>query len=338
MTKKRLLAIDLGYSSVKVAYYDKEGILQFDKYISAIAKIPDPLEIDDDVMFRLNLDYYVLGPAALKIARSQHLKLETFEDMKEIYPVWISYLLKKYGGVDSFDHVIIGLSLAFKDRADELLKHLYDTLIIEKPEYFICLPQGLSCKLAYSECGLDIRETSRRTDSRLRSFIILDGGYLTADFCCVIGNTSSGAAVGIDKSGVINISYQVQDYLFKNYGMQVSIKEAQTIVDNQGAFSRRGREYNIKEEVDKFSKKYLAQLLNLLESKFGESLDATSGLLVLGGVAYFFKRYLNDPEFIEEVEKHFPVSFIKLPQTDGEFYNCFSYLRFAEKMIEKEES
>ena len=149
----RLLAIDLGYSSVKVAYYSETGVLQYEKFISAIAKIDKPMEMDDDVMFMLGADYYVLGSSALKIPRSFLLKLENYEDLKEAYPVWISYLLKKYGGYDKFDKVVIGLSMAFSDKADELLDHLYNTLMIQEDDYFICLPQGLSCKLTYADRG-----------------------------------------------------------------------------------------------------------------------------------------------------------------------------------------
>ncbi len=91
----RLLSIDLGYSSTKVVYYNENGILQFDKFISAVAKIDNPMEADDDVMFRLGVNYYILGTAALKVPRSLLLNLENFEDLKIAYPVWISYLLKK---------------------------------------------------------------------------------------------------------------------------------------------------------------------------------------------------------------------------------------------------
>ena len=178
----RLLAIDLGYSSVKVAYYSETGVLQYEKFISAIAKIDKPMEMDDDVMFMLGTDYYVLGTSALKVPRSCLLKLEDYESLKEAYPVWISYLLKKYGGFDKFDKVVIGLSMAFSEKADDLLDHLYNTLMIQQDEYFICLPQGLSCKLTYADRGLDIREISRKNDFRMRNYLILDGGYLTTDF------------------------------------------------------------------------------------------------------------------------------------------------------------
>ena len=46
----RYLAIDLGYSNVKVAYYNESGALQFDKYISAVARVDKPMEAADDVI------------------------------------------------------------------------------------------------------------------------------------------------------------------------------------------------------------------------------------------------------------------------------------------------
>mgnify|MGYP006967169339 CR=1 FL=1 len=43
----RLIAIDLGYSSVKCTFYSEDGALQFDKYISSVAKIDNALELDN---------------------------------------------------------------------------------------------------------------------------------------------------------------------------------------------------------------------------------------------------------------------------------------------------
>lgn len=330
---KKFLAIDLGYSNVKVSYYNETGVLQFDKYISAVAKVDNPMEIDDDVMFTLGVDTYILGTPALKVPRSSLLKLENFEDMKAAYPVWVSYLLKKYGGIDKFDKVIIGLSMAFTDRADELLQHLYDVLMIQKDDYFVCLPQGLSCKLAYSECGLDIREKSKQQASRLRSFLILDGGFLTCDICTVAaGKASSGGAVGIPDTGVICIAHDIQDYLWTEYQLRVSVKEAQVIL-NDGKFTKRGKEYDISDKIDFFTKSYLAKVLNLLEERFSESLDAVEGILVCGGLAYFFQKYINDPEMVKEIERHFPTSFLVFPEADSEFYNVYSYLKYAENHI-----
>jgi hypothetical protein len=333
----KLLAIDLGYSSVKVAYQNETGALQFDKYISAIAKLPEAMEADDDVMFRLGPDFYILGTPALKVPRSYLLPLNDFESMKVAYPVWISYLLTKYEREgEKFDKIVIGLSMAFKDKTDELLTYLCDTLAKNKEDnYFMCLPQGLSCKLAYSECGLDIRESSKHNDYKMKNYLILDGGFLTCDICNVAnGTASAGSAVGVANTGLIMVSYGVMDYLRKEYNMEVSVKEAQTIVDNAGRFVRRGREYNIGSKLDELIKSYLLDVLNLLESKFGEAIDAVDGILVCGGLSYFFEKYLADEKFAKIVEdKHFPTTFLHFPSSDSEYFNAFSYLRIAQNIL-----
>ena len=336
--RSRILAIDLGFSSVKVAYYNDEGVLVLEKFISAIAKIPEPeiLEDNDDTIFKLGLDYYVLSGAALKVARSYQLSLENFQGLCQVYPAWVSYLLKKYGGVDKFDHVAIGLSMAYADKADDLLNTLYDTLmIVDKPGYFMLFSQGSAAKKTYQTCALNIKETTTRNDYKMKNYIICDGGFETIDICNVVGNAVAGATVGLENTGVIMVAYDIQDYLYKQYAIRESIKGCQDILDNDGIFIRRGRRYDISEQVDGFIKKYLINVLTLLEDRFGEFLDAAEGILMCGGISYLFKKALNFPGFSDEVEKHFPVSFLHFPTEDAEYYNVFSYLKVAESLLEK---
>jgi hypothetical protein len=333
----RLLSIDLGYSAVKVCRYNEEGVLVFDKFISAVARLPnDGLEPEDnEQIFRLGIDYYALGTAALKQPRSFLLNLNDFESLKQAYPVWISYLLNKYGGVDAFDHVIIGLSIAFRDKADSLLAYLYETLMIDHNKaYFLCLSQGLVMKEAYFTYGLNLREPSTRTEQKLQNALFIDGGFETLDIVAVTGGKSVlSGAVGIPNSGVVCIAQQVQDFVYKQYNMRISIKEAATIVDNRGTFNKRGKNYNIMDQVDKFSKIYLKNVFDLIEDKFAEYLDAVQGVLVLGGLSYILARYIEEDDMKAEIEKHFPISFIHYADVDAEYYNCLSYMRIIEKKL-----
>ena len=331
MTKTNILAVDLGYSSVKCAYYNESDVLQLEKFISCTAKVDSPLESDDDSLFQLGTNYYVLGTPALKVPRSQQIKLNSWEGLLEIYPVWISFLLKKYGGKEKFTKVAIGLSLAFKDKADELLDKLEKTLMIPK-DYFIILPQGLIAKKIYYEYGLNINEASKKNNTKVQNVLIVDGGFLTLDICNVInGTASSSATIGIENSGVICISYKLVEYIFKQYGIAISIKEAQVIVDNDGEWKRRGRIYDLSAQVKQFTLEYLVDVLNLLENKFGEALDGLDAVLIVGGVAYFFKKYMN--ELTPEIEKHFPLSFIQIPEIESEFYNAFGFLKAAYELL-----
>lgn len=336
--RSRILAIDLGFSSVKVAYYNEEGVLVLEKFISAIAKVPEPeiLEDNDDTIFRLGLDYFVLSSAALKVARSYQLSLENFQGLCQVYPAWISYLLKKYGGIERFDHVAIGLSTAYADKADDLLNTLYDTLMINIPGYFMLFSQGSAAKKTYQTCALNIKETTTRNDYKMKNYIICDGGFETIDICNIVGNAVAGATVGLENTGVIQVAYDIQDYLYKKYEIRESIKGCQDILDNGGIFTRRGRRYDISTEVDELIKKYLINVLKLLEDRFGEYLDAAEGILMCGGISYLFKKALQFNGFKEIVEKHFPVSFLHFPTEDAEYYNVFSYLKVAEGILEKE--
>lgn len=329
--KANILAVDLGYSSVKCAHYDEYEILHLDKFISCTAKVDSPLESDDDSLFQLGENFYVLGTSALKVPRSQQIQLNSWEGLLEIYPVWISFLMKKYGGRESFTKIAIGLSLAFKDHADELLENLEKTLMIPK-EFFIILPQGLIAKKIYYEYGLNINEQSKKNDTKVQNVLIVDGGFLTLDICNVInGTASSSATIGLKDTGVINISYDIIDHIFKEYGIRISIKEAQVIVDNDGAWKRRGKIYDLSEQVRKYSIKYLVNVLNLLEEKFGEAIDGLDAILIVGGIAYFFKKYLK--EITPEIEKHFPVNFLQIPEIESEFYNAFGFLKTAYELV-----
>ena len=331
MTKTNILAVDLGYSSVKCAYYDESDVLQLEKFISCTARVDSPLESDDESLFQLGTNYYVLGTPALKVPRSQQIKLNSWEGLLEIYPVWISFLLKKYGGQAKFTKVAIGLSLAFKDKADELLDRLEKTLMIPK-DYFFVLPQGLIAKKIYYEYGLNIHEASKKNNTKIPNLLIVDGGFLTLDVSNVInGTASSSATIGIENSGVIGIAYKLVEYVFKTYGVSISIKEAQVIIDNDGSWKRRGRIYDLSQQVHQFTIEYLTYVLNLLEEKFGEAIDGLDAVLIVGGLGYIFRKYLT--EMTPEIEKHFPINFIQIPEIDSEFYNAYGFLKAAYELV-----
>lgn len=339
MSNLRILSVDVGFSAIKVAIRDANGLIKFEKFISATAKLPEkPLEADDDLVFQLGGDYYVLGSAALKVPRSYLLKLETYEDLQNIYAPWLSYLIKKYGGesgIDAFDSLVLGVSMAWSDRVDELIDYLYETLNIDKENFIKVFAQGLACKFLYNECGLNVREASKKNDVKLRNALIIDGGFETLDFCSIINGTSSaGAAIGVKDSGVIRIVYDLVDYVYKNYSMTISVKEGQVILDT-GILKRRGRTLDLSEQVKEFSKKYIVNVFQYLDKNYGEILDALDdGIIVLGGLSYFMKKYLHDPEVEKEVDKVFNTSEIIYPDQDFEFYNCISFLRLAEKLLE----
>lgn len=336
--RPKILALDLGYSAMKYTYIDENGKMVCDKIISAAARLPEPpLSGDDDEIFRLGTDWFLLGPAALRTARSYLLPLETFEDMLAVYPAWVSYMLKKFEHI-KFEKVAIGLSMAFADKADVLLNTLYEALLINpSSQFFICLPQAMSARKALNKYGVSVRDNAAEATkaAAFDSYSVADIGYLTTDLCSVINQkAASGSLIGLKDTGIICIARDVADYIYKNFEYRISIKEAQTVVDT-GILRRRGREIDLNEVVRAFTKRYLINVLNLIEEKYGEFLDAANNLVILGGGAYFFNQMLDDPEFCQEVEKHFPISFIVTPKDSSEYYNSIAYLLIAEELMKK---
>lgn len=337
-TKGHLIAIDYGYSFVKISYYNSDNILQVDKIISATAKLPEkPMDFNDDDVFQLGPDFYILGPTALSCPKSYLLPLESFDDMKNTYCAWLSYIANKYGnGFDSFEHIIIGLSLAFSEKTDELLEYLYENLNINKENFFICVPQGLSAKLCYSSYGLNPLQPAKRGQVKMQDYIICDLGFNSVDVALILGGSSSaGMKLGVAKAGVINCAYKLLDTIYSKYGFQISLKQAQVLVDgSDGILERRGVIWDLSKEVVEIKKNYIINLLNFIENKIGESIDTVSGILIVGGGANLIKDYINDPDIEKEIEKHFSKNFIKIPDLP-EYYNVISYLKIGEKLIEE---
>lgn len=335
---KKLIAIDGGYSFFKICYYNEDGIINLDKVISATALLPEkPIDFSDDDVFQLGADYYCLGPNALSCPKEYILPLETFDDMKNIYCAWLSYIVNKYGnGFDSFDYVIIGLSLAFTDRSEELLSHIYENLNITKENYFILVPQGVSARLCYNLYSLNPLQPAKRGQVKMENYVLADLGFNTIDVALILGGSSSAAMkAGLEKTGVINCAYNLMDVVYKKYGFQIGLKQAQVIIDgSDGILLRRGREIDLTEEVRTIKKKYISDLLNLIENKFSEAIDSVSGILIVGGGANLIKDMMDDSDVVLEIEKHFSRNFIHIANLP-EYYNVISYLKIGEKLIDE---
>ena len=76
ISKTNILAIDLGFSSIKIAKRSADGTLHLDKINSTCARLDEPMETSDDEVFQLGTNYYALGTSALKVGRSKIIKMD----------------------------------------------------------------------------------------------------------------------------------------------------------------------------------------------------------------------------------------------------------------------
>lgn len=331
-----ILAIDLGFGSVKVAFISPDsGELILDKYISATAKLDErPDDFDQDNTFQLQESYYVLGPQALKLPRNYLLPLSDFETLKAVTPVWISFLVNKYQrnlGI-KFEKICIGLSLVYKDRAQEMLDYLSEVLMVS-PDMFICLPQGTAAKVALQEYGLSL-DPAKRTQFKFDSFVLEDLGSNTIDVALITGSMSSTASsLGLENQGVCKILFDIIDFVYKSTGVQIQPDEAKVILDS-GIFRRRGRNYDLSEQVKQFTIKYLIGILDLADSnpKLSSLIDNVQRIILIGGGAELWRKYL--PEIQKEIEKRgYPSNFWVIPEKNSEYFNAISYLLIGNKIM-----
>lgn len=341
----KLLSVDVGVSSVKCVTRDRNGLLKFEKFYSSIAKLPEkPLEYDDDQVFQFNGEYYIVGESSLKVQRSYLLGMETYEDIRLAESIWVSYLLKKYGGYDgsnginNFDYVLLGLSLVWRDKGSDLIEFLKESLNIDKDDYFVVYSQGQISKEAYFEYGINLRERATRNNRKLRNALLIDGGQLTIDICSIINGTSSAnTTIGINNSGLISVVYKLIDYIYKTYNISISTREGQLALDT-GVLKRRGKTIDLRDKVDEYCKQYVVDVFTYLDSNFSEILDAIDdGIIIIGGFSYIYGKYIKDPEVAKKVDNIFSISDIVYPEQDGEYYNCLSYLRVTERLLEEED-
>lgn len=337
--KKKYISLDVGFHACKVCYIDEDGLMQVDKFPSAVCKLPNPAEVDDTnngQVFQIGPDWWAVAETALKCPKDLLMPLTTFEDMLAVYVPICSYVANKYGnGFDSFDNFIIGVSITFQDKVNSLLNHLMTSLNFsdEKDGYFICLPQGVSAKYCYFQYGLNPGSKTEKSKVRMSDFLIVDFGGETLDLSLVLqGSSSTGIKLGIDGVGCNNIAFKVVDYIYKTYGFQISFKTAQVIVEGDNILTRRGREIDLKDVIKTLKKNYIRDILNLIDEKCGEILNSISGMLIVGGGAMIFKELYDDPDVEKEIEKHFSKNFIKIPEMP-EYYNAISYLKIGEKIL-----
>lgn len=333
------LAIDLGYSAIKVCYtspYTQEIVL--DKFISAVAKLPEkPDNVDGVDSFQLVEDYYVLGAQALKLPREYLMPLHTYDDLKKITPIWLNFLMNKYKkelGVE-ISIVCIGLSLAYKDKAEDLLQYIEDTIMVPK-EKFILLPQGTISKVVISEYGLNPMDKAKRTNYKYSSYSLWDLGSNTADISLILDSFSTSSNnIGLENYGVCQILFTIVDFVYKNFGgVQISKEEAKIILDT-GIYKRRGRSYDLTAQVKQFTLDYLTSILDLPDKfpKIGDMLDNIDAVIIIGGGGVLFNKYKN--ELIPEIEKRgYPATgFFVTPENNAEYFNVISYLLVGQKIL-----
>ena len=308
------IAIDSGMSIDKYALFNDDGDIIFGKSMSVYA--PAPFEADDMPMFE-GQRYYT-GEEALMEGSGNIIDVIDYKGHEKFAPLSIFNVLERLK-IDNLniDKLIVGLSLAQKDYANQFIKRISKFKVNGNTYDFsnklILIPQGVSAKYAIDHYYYE--------DNHTESYGIIDIGQLTVDLVNVInGKVRSENASGMSHEGTIKIIQKLQELIVKKFNEFISVKEAQEVLLT-GKFNVFG-EKDLSVELDGLKIEYSEYLVSMLNQKYKNIFKKYSRIYFVGGGAYYINK-----DYIQKITGH---TNIIIPK-NSEYYNAIGGLLFSTK-------
>lgn len=314
------LSIDVGFSAIKFAYSNNDGVTRVGKVVSAIAKFPENSYGNPDyIEYRGN--FYSIGDLALKAPTECLVQLNSYEDLRDIYPVVINYIRQSLTRIGiNYDKIVLGLSIAHLDKFDELIDWV--SRECEIPSEFISVyPQGVSSKYAIYKHGLDLSTEDNKGE--FINYIGVDIGFNTVDVFNVVNNECSiSSTYGFKDSGIVYICNQVSEEL-KKQGYNLGTQDLKEYIET-GKFQFRGKMIDIQPIIDNLIAPYTIQLIQAIENRSKSAIDKSERIILTGGGANLIAKALKNQEVQSEINKYYGSDFIVIPKRP-ELYNVLGY-------------
>lgn len=316
----RSLSIDVGFSSIKFAYSNAEGVTRVGKIVSSIARFPSNSFGNSDLIEYAG-NFYCVGDLALKSPTECLVPLNSYEDLRDVYPVIIKFITKSLESIGiTYDHLVIGLSIAHLEKATELIDWVAREC--EYPaEKISVYPQGVSSKYTIFNHGLDIDNEANKGE--FMNYIGVDIGFNTVDVFNVVNNQCNiSSTYGFKDSGIVYICNQVSEKL-KEGGINLGTQDLKEYIET-GKFHYRGKVIEIQNLVDELILPYTINLVHAIESKSKSAIDKSDRIILTGGGANLIQRIMLNDTFREEINKLYGSDFIVIPKRP-ELYNVLGY-------------
>ena len=313
---KKILAIDIGYGSVKVIYgYSDNTIKNQFKFTSVVAVTGKDEYIKDKRIVEYKDKSYYVGEDALQFPSDALIDITEFKNLIYFAPLFVYTAIKKIGEIP--DTIVCGLSkaqlqysLAFKEAIQNF--RVNDEEFNFENVYI--LPQGAGSKITIDNYGVDF-PNKQQEFTGLSNYVGVDIGFNTIDiFLVTNGKTSPYLFKGIENEGVMKIAQKISEFIKKEYNKDISLHEAKEVLDN-GFFKLRGTKYDLSSIIKGIKEVYLKELLNLIEEYFNNALDKSDYVFLSGGGSAF----LNDSE-----DKK-----IRTPKSNFEYYNAIGFYLYG---------
>lgn len=320
----KILGIDIGYSYVKCTFgeHNKEQSKMF-KFPSVVGIVERNEYIKDGRALDFKEHSYYVGEEALSLPSENMIDITVYDKLEYYAPLFLCYAIKMIG--ETPDMIVTGLSKSqiqnsgyFKDALSEFIvnniKYKFDSVFV--------IPQGAGCKVCSDIYGLSF-DGQKTEFSSVQNYIGVDGGFNTIDIYRVInGKTSSSTFDGLENAGVMKIASQIAKLIKEKHNRNISLHEANEVITS-GHYKLRSDDFDYTNEVLEIKKKYILDMLDIIENKYGKVLDKCECVYFSGGASRLFNScVINGNKIV-------------VPTKNNEFLNSIGQYIFGKEQYEK---
>ena len=277
-----VIAIDTGFSSVKVKTEDKEF-----KFPSAIAVYkPSAIKLGENTQ---KLEYqgkqYVVGEEALEYDDKKYAR--SVEFLFEYAPLFVIEAIKRAGG--EFETLSVGLPLGFyMDYKEEFKKKLSKFMINDTVYEF-------NVEVHPQAVGILADYIYKKSPEQDETGYILDIGFNT--FIALRYKDLKAKAEGSKQFELFGISKAIEDlqeYIKAEYDLNLNSIEANDVFLKGYLKAGYGKKYDLTNIINKIVENYIDTLLKTVENEFDKYLKTADRLIIAGGGAYHIQKYLPE--------------------------------------------
>lgn len=312
---KKILGIDIGYGDTKVTYGTTESIIKQFKFPSMIGITKKNPHVKDARGRDFKEHSYYVGSDAESLPSENLIDITEYKNLEYYAPLFLYHALQMIE--DTPDIIVSGLSKAQIQNSGHFKEAITNFQVNDQDfafkEVFI-LPQGAGSKLAIDKYGNNFPQKQQEFTGNT-TFVGCDIGFSTLDLYMVAnGKTSPNLFEGIEKEGVMKIATIVAKKVKELHGRSITLHEAKEIIDTN-VYKLRGEKHDFKEFINTTKKDYLANLLKLIEAKYGTILDKCDFISLSGGGSTIFKAAED--------------GFIRVPKSHHEYFNSIGFWLFG---------
>ncbi|WP_457642384.1 ParM/StbA family protein [Persephonella sp.] len=289
-----IIAIDTGFSSVKVKTQDKE--FKFPSAIAVYKQSAIRLGDEDTPKYKYQGREFVVGEEALDYDDKKYAR--SVEFLMEYTPLFIAEAVRQADG--EYNQLSVGLPLGYYMEYKDRLKEKLSKFMINGKVYEFDVavhPQGVGILADY---------VYQETPEEDETGYVLDIGFNTV--IAVRYKDLKAKAEGSKQYELFGISKAIEDlqeYIKANYDLNLNSIEANDVFLKGYLKAGYGKRYDLTDVINKIMENYIDTLLKTIENEFDAYLKKVDRLVIAGGGAYHIEKYLPEKyrEFIYTPDK-----------------------------------